>query len=126
MIMMQVFFRRPFGAVLLLAGAAAAMPASVGASSISERSGSFQACLDGRFDKWVSDRVELVVNEDPKAGDIDDPAVAEWAAETLKVCRTQAGDGDRAREQLFAKRVAQWRQHIYDRVQSIRELAKPD
>ncbi len=71
-------------------------------------------------------RSELVVNEDPKAGDIDDASVARWTVETVGTCRAQAGGGDQDVEARFTKRVAQWRQHIYDRVQSIRELVRPD
>ena len=69
---------------------------------------------------------ELIVNEEPKAGDIDDASVAKWAADTLTACRVQAGGGDEASEARFTKHMAQWRQHIYDRVQSIRERIRPD
>ena len=37
---------------------------------------------------------ELIVNEQPKAGGIDDASVAKWAADTLTACRVQAGGGD--------------------------------
>jgi len=109
-----------------LLGCAAALAASANAASIAERAGPFQACLEGRFEKWVNGRSELVVNEDPKAGDVDDAAVARWALETVGSCRAQAGGGDQDAEARFTKRVAHWRQHIYDRVQNIRELARPD
>ena len=39
---------------------------------------------------------------------------------------SQAGGGDEASEARFTKHVAQWHQHIYDRVQSIRERVRPD
>ena len=109
-----------------LLGSAAVLAASANASSIAERAGPFQACLEGRFEAWVKGRAELVVNEDPKAGDVDDAAVGKWMVETVGVCRAQAGGGDKDAEARFTKRVAQWRQHIYDRAQSIRELARPD
>jgi hypothetical protein len=113
------------GAMLGWAAVLAVM-ASANASSIAERAFPFQACLEGRFETWVNGRAELVVNEDPKAGDVDDGAVAAWTLETVDVCRAQAGGGDQGTEARFTKRVAQWRQHIYDRAQSIRELARPD
>jgi hypothetical protein len=104
----------------------AALAASAHAASVSDRSAPFQTCLDGQLEKWVKARAELVVNEDPKAGDIDDAVVATWAIATLDACRAQAGGGDQATEAAFTKRVAHWREHIYERVQSIRELARPD
>lgn len=113
------------GAMLGWAAVLAVM-ASANASSIAERAVPFQACLEGRFETWVNGRAELVVNEDPKAGDVDDAAVAAWTLETMGACRAQAGGGDKDAEARFTKRVAQWRQHIYDRAQSIRELARPD
>ncbi len=124
--MMRVYFRRPRGAFLTCAALFVAMAVSASAASISERAGPFQACLDGRFEKWVDARAALVVNEDPKAGDIDDAAVAKWAVAVLEACRAQAGGGDQALEERFTKHVAHWRQHIYDRVQSIRERTRPD
>ena len=114
------------GALLGCAAIWAAMSVSAKAASISERAVPFQACLEGRFETWVNGRAELVVNEDPKAGDVDDAAVAAWTLATVGACRAQAGGGDKDAETRFTKRVAQWRQHIYDRAQSIRELARPD
>jgi hypothetical protein len=96
------------------------------AASIWERAGPFQACLEQRFEKWVQARAELVVNDDPGAGAIDDAAVAQWAAQSIDACRTQAGGGDEESEARFAKHVARWRVHIYDLAQSIRQRAGPD
>jgi hypothetical protein len=126
LIMKRVSFGCLCGTLLGCAVVLAVMAASANAASIAERAGPLQACLEGRFEKWVNSRSELVVNEDPKAGDIDDAAVARWALETVGACRAQAGGGDRDVEARFTKRVAQWRQHVYDRVQSIRELVRPD
>jgi hypothetical protein len=114
------------GAMLGCVAVLPAIAASADASSISERAVPFGACLEGRFEIWVNGRAELVVNEDPKAGEVDDAAVAAWTLETVGACRAQAGGGDKDTEARFTKRVAQWRQHIYDRAQSIRELARPD
>jgi len=126
LIMKRVCFGRLRGTLLGCAAVLAVMAASANAASISERAGPFQVCLESRFEAWVNSRSELVVNEDPKAGDIDDAAVARWTVETVGTCRAQAGGGDRDVEARFTKRVAQWRQHVYDRVQSIRELIRPD
>lgn len=112
--------------VMLGWAAVLAVMASANASSIAERAVPLQACLEGRFETWVNGRAELVVNEDPKAGDVDDAAVAAWMLATVGSCRAQAGGGDQGVEARFTKRVAQWRQHIYDRAQNIRELARPD
>ena len=107
--------------IILLAAAfqAHAAPIWVSASP-------FQACLEGQFDKWVQARAELVLNEDPQAGAIDDRAVAEWAAGILQSCSAQAGGGDAATEARFTKHMARWREHIYDLVQRIRQRAGPD
>ncbi len=124
---MRVYFGRPRGVHLLHAAFfITALAAPANAASNSERTGAFQACLEGRLETWVKGRAELIVNEDPKAGDVDDAVVARWMLETVSACRTQAGGGDQASETGFTKRVAQWRQRIYDRVQSIRELTRPD
>jgi hypothetical protein len=99
--------------------------AHVHAASIWERAGPFQACLEGRYEKWVQARAELVANEDPQAGAIDDAAVAQWTAQTIDACREQAGGGEES-EARFAKHMARWRAHIYDLAQSIRQRAGPD
>src|SRR5262245_44033430 len=78
-----------------------------------EKQGTFQTCLDAQAKAWRDARVELVVNEDPAAGEIDDTAVATWAAETLKGCATKAGGSDAASEQQFMKHMAHWRDHIF-------------
>jgi len=124
--MMRVLSRRRRGVLLTCAAFLTAMAGSATGAQIWERPGPFQACLQGGLETWLSTRVELIVNEDAKAGDIDDASVARWAAETLAACRVQAGGGDQASEARFTKHVAQWRQHIYDRVQSIRERVRPD
>lgn len=126
---MRAIFRCPRGARSAHVAAAfifTLLAASANASSIAERAAPFRVCLDSQLEKWVNARAELVVNEDPKAGDIDDAAAAKWAVSVLEACRIQTGGGDKNAEAAFTKRVAQWRQHIYDRVQSIRELTRPD
>ena len=96
------------------------------AASIWESAGPFQLCLEGRYEKWVEERAELVVNADPRAGDIDDVAVARWSADTMDACRAQGGGGDQESEARFAKHMARWRDHIYDLVRSIQKRAGPD
>ena len=124
--MMRVLSRRRRGVLLTCAVFLTAMAGSATGAQIWERAGPFQACLEGRFETWLNARVELIVNEEPKAGNIDDASVAKWAADTLTACRVQAGGGDEASEARFTKHMAQWRQHIYERVQSIRERIRPD
>ena len=51
--------------------------------------GAFQACLDALAKQWIDVRVELVVNEDPAAGNIDDRAVAAWTAQGTRDLRSQ-------------------------------------
>jgi len=126
MIMKRVLSRRRRGVLLTCAAFLTAMAGSATGAQIWERAGPFQACLEGRFETWINARVELIVNEEPNAGNIDDASVAKWAAETLAACRAQTGSGDDASETRFTKHVAQWHQHIYDRVQSIRARARPD
>ena len=126
---MRVLFWRHRGALPACAAfvfTCALFAVAANAASISERAAPFRVCLDSQLEKWVNARAELVANEDPKAGDIDDAAAAKWAVGVLEACRLQAGGGDQDAEAAFTKRVAQWRQHIYDRVQSIRELTRPD
>src|SRR3990172_127949 len=108
-------------AILLLCALDGAGPASIW-----ERAGPFQACLEQSFDKWLLARAELVLNEDPQAGDIDDVAVARWTVQTVDACRARAGGGDEESVARFAKHVARWREHIYDLVQSIQQRTRPD
>ena len=71
--------------------------------------------------------VELVVNEDPAASEINDAAVAAWTAETLKGCASKAGaTADPASEQQFVKHMAYWREHIFKAADEIRRRGQPD
>jgi hypothetical protein len=71
-------------------------------------------------------KVELVVNDDPAAGEMDDASVASWAADALKSCATKAGGGDGASEQLFMRYMAHWREHIFKAADEIRRRGRPD
>ena len=122
--MRRIPFSRRRG--LLLACALVVTPAGAFAAQVAQAASPMQACLDGRFDKWVKARVDLVLNEDPKAGDVDDAAVARWTSANLTACQAQAGGGEPDVEEQFAKRMSHWREHIYNAVQRMRELVKPD
>jgi len=124
--MMRILCGRRRGVLLCVAVLATAIAGSANAASIWDRTGPFQVCLEDRLKKWVNARAELVVNEDPTAGDVDDAAVAKWTVETLDACRSQAGAGDQDSEARFSKHMASWRNHIYALVQNIRERAPPD
>src|SRR5262245_3292801 len=84
------------------------------------KQGPFQTCLDGAAKTWLDAKVELVVNDDPAASEMDDPSVAAWAADALKSCATKAGSGDAASEQQFMRYMAHWRDHIFKAADEIR------
>ena len=88
--------------------------------------GAFQACLDALAKQWIDVRVELVVNEDPAAGNIDDRAVAAWTAQALETCAAKAGRGDQASEQLFARYMSHWREHIDAAATEVRRRSRAD
>jgi hypothetical protein len=92
-----------------------------------EKQGAFQTCLDAQTKAWLDARVELVANDDPAAGNIDDTAVATWAADTIKTCATRSGGNtDAASEQQFMRHMAHWRDHIYKAAEEIRHRGRPD
>jgi hypothetical protein len=110
--------------VSIFAGASA--PAQAAGIGWEKRGGAFQACLDGKAQAWIGAKVELVVNEDPEMGAIDDAAVAQWATQALKECAVKAAGADAASEQQFRKYMAYWRDHIYAAANEIRSRARPD
>jgi hypothetical protein len=92
-----------------------------------ETHGVLQACLDTQAKAWLDNRIELVVNDDPAAGEIDDAAVAAWAADALKGCAAKAGgSADAASEQQFMRYMAHWREHIYAGADEIKRRGRPD
>lgn len=103
-----------------------AVPVAHSAGIAWERTGAFQNCLDARVQTWVKAKAELVVNEDPAAGDVSDLDVAMWAIEALKVCEVQAGNGDPASEHRFMKYMANWRQYIDSAAEDIRRIVPAD
>ncbi|HEX6000562.1 MAG TPA: hypothetical protein VFZ16_14385 [Hyphomicrobiaceae bacterium] len=106
-----------------MTGATAANAAGIGW----EKQGALQACLDAEIKRWLDARVELVVNEDPTAGDINDAKVAQWATQALKGCTAKAGGAaDASSEQHFMKYMAHWREHIFNAANEIRRRGRPD
>ena len=103
-----------------------ATPATAPAAQVTPTASAFQACLDDHVEQWLKARVNLVLNEDPAAGDIGDASVAKWTVETINSCRGLAGGSDAQIEQQFVKRMTQWREQIYNAAQRMRELVKPD
>lgn len=100
--------------------------AGLGVDVAAESDAAFQACLQAQTKQWIDARVELVLNEDPAAGDIDDAAVAGWTLQALKTCAAKAGGGDPASEQLFVRYMARWREHIDAAAAEIRRRLRPD
>ncbi len=90
-----------------------------------EKQGAFQACLDGKAKAWIGAQVELVVNEDPEMGAIDDNAVAHWATQAIKECGEKTA-ADAASELQFMTYMAHWREHIYTGANELRRRARPD
>jgi len=91
-----------------------------------ETTGAFQSCLEGRAKSWIDARVELVVNNDPAAGDVNDAAVASWTLRALDACKAQTGRSDPASEQRFVRYMAHWREHIDTAAEAIRRRLRPD
>jgi len=122
--------RRSWARVAMQAGALFWVVAGCGAVRAAgiewDKRGAFEDCLDAQAKGWVRARAELVLNEDPAAGDIDDPAVAAWAAQALSTCETKAGQGNRASEQVFARYMAHWRVHVDAAVTEVRRRSSPD
>jgi len=112
--------------VLLWVVAAAGPGAAHAAGLERQAAGPFEACLNGQAKQWIDARAELVLNEDPTASAIDDAAVAAWTARTLEGCKAKAGRSDQESERLFARYMAQWREHIDAAVAEVRRRSPPD
>jgi hypothetical protein len=111
------------GTFLLVAlGCSGAAPAGIEWGT----NGAFQTCLDAQAKRWIDARVELVVNEDPAAGNIDDRAVAAWTTQAIEACAAKAGRGDQASEQLFVRYMAHWREHIDGAATEVRRRSRAD
>ena len=90
------------------------------------KQGAFEACLEHSLNGWLGAQAELVVNEDPAAGRLDDAGVARWTVDTLASCQARAGPADADSEDRFTKHMARWRHHIYDVASSIRQKGVSD
>jgi len=101
------------------------VPAQAGDIGWEKPGGAFQACLSSKAKAWIAAKVELVVNEDPDMGAVDDATVAQWATQALRECTDKAA-ADPASEQQFMKYMAYWRDHIYAAANEIRARARPD
>ena len=121
-------YRWAVPAGLLVWAAAVASDNHAQAAGIAwEKQGAFQTCLDAQAKSWLDAKVELVVNDDPAAGQMDDASVATWAADALKGCATKAaGSADAASEQQFVRYMAHWRDHIFAAADEIRRRGRPD
>ena len=115
----------PAGLLVWTAAVAGDSPAQA-AGIAWEKQGAFQTCLDAQAKSWLDAKVELVVNDDPAAGQMDDASVATWAADALKGCTTKAGGADAASEQQFVRYMAHWRDHIFAAADEIRRRGRPD
>src|SRR5262245_62862932 len=91
--------------VLLCIAVAGVVPTQAAGIAWQTR-GPFTACLDGKAQAWMDSKVELVVNDDPAMGSLDDTAVAEWATQALKECAAKAPGADSASEVLFMKHMS--------------------
>lgn len=111
----------------IVALGAALSPGTVLAAPLTwETKGAFEVCLEGTADAWLRVQAELLVNDDPAAGQLDDQAVAGWTVQALAQCKTGAGTEVPASTERFAKYMAQWRQHIYDLAAGIRQKGGAD
>ena len=110
---------------IVLAATAGAQAASAAAISWEKR-GAFEACLDNRSNDWVNAKAELVINEDPAAGDLDDMDVALWVVTAVQGCEQQAGAGSPTSENVFSRYMAHWRDHIHSIAQAVRQRVRAD
>ena len=89
-------------------------------------SGALESCLETSVGKWVQAQAELQVNEDAAAGKINDTEVAAWTNAALDRCRKQVGTGNKAAEDIFARYMSRWRDHVFDLASSIRRRGQSD
>ena len=113
-------------ACAMLLGLAGQLASARAAEITWDRISPFQGCLAAGLDKWLETQVDTLTNEDPASWRIDDMAVATWTVDELAACKAKAGGGDEATENRFTKYMAQWRRHIYELVENVRQKSKPD
>jgi hypothetical protein len=113
-------------ACAMLLGLSVRTPAARAAAITWERTSPFQGCLAADLDKWLQAQVDVLTNEDPATWRLDDMAVAKWTIDVLAACKARAGGGDKATESRFTQYMAQWREHVQDLVDSVRQQSRPD
>ena len=122
--------RVPLGGVVvacaMLLAPAAGTSAARAAEIPWERSGPFQVCLATGLERWLDAQVDILTNEDPASWRIDDGVVAKWTVDQLIACKAKSGSGDSVTEERFVRHMAQWRRHIHDMVERVRQQVKPD
>ena len=89
-------------------------------------SGALESCLETNVSKWVQAQAELQVNEDPASKKINDADVGAWSSAVLDGCRKQVGAGNKASEEIFARYMSRWRDHVFDLASSIRQRGQSD
>jgi hypothetical protein len=91
-----------------------------------DRIGPFQGCLAADLDKWLEVQVDALTNENPASPRVDDAGVFLWTVDVVASCKAKAGGGDEATEANFRRYMAQWRQHVHELVENVRQQGKPD
>lgn len=118
---------RWMSAVLVAVSASGLVSLAARADMITwERAGQFETCLDQEVNSWINSKAELVINDDPAAGDLDDIDVALWAVTALQGCEQQAGRGNQTSENRFSRHMAHWREHIHTVAQAVRSRGGSD
>ncbi len=106
--------------------AASALPGANAAPIEWGSKGPFEVCIEDALNKWLTEKAELVVNEDASVRSLDDAAVAAWTVETLRLCAARGGVANPGSEDRFGNYMARWRDHIYDLATSIRQKGGSD
>ena len=113
-------------ACAILLGLGAQAPSARAAEITWDRVTPFQGCLAAGLDEWLEAQIDNLTNGNPASPHIDEGAVFTWTQNALAGCKAKAGGGDEATETRFRKHMAQWRQHVYERVEDVRQKGKPD
>ena len=114
------------GVLLWIAVGSPRSPRAGGGHRLGE-AGRLPACLDAKAKAWIGAKVELVVNDDPDMGAIDDAAVARVGdAGAEGAARPRRAAADAASELQFMRYMAHWRDHIYTAAEEIRRRGRPD
>jgi hypothetical protein len=100
---------------------------TAGAAEIAwERVTPFQGCLDADLKEWLEIQANALTNGNRDASGIDDRTVFMWTFDTVAACKAKVGVGDEAIASHFREHMAQWRQHVQERVDDVKQQGKPD